>query len=136
MKTVVLDTSALLRLFIPDGPVPAGAEEAIRGVARGQLAVIVPELALAEAGQVLRKKTAARVLEPEEARELLHDFLALPLQLFSHKPLLPRAFELAETHGVTVYDALFLALAEKYEAIFVTADTDLLKVARALSLTD
>jgi predicted nucleic acid-binding protein len=135
MKTVVMDTSALLRLFIPDGPVPDGAEDAIRRVGQGSAAILVPELALAEAGQVLLKKVAARVLKPEEARELLLDILALPLQLFSHKPLLPRAFELAGAHGVTVYDALFLSLAEKYEAILVTADDEMRKTARKMLLT-
>jgi len=53
--TVVVDTSALLRLFIPDGPVPAGMESALRHAERGNNLLLAPELILAEAAQVLLK---------------------------------------------------------------------------------
>jgi predicted nucleic acid-binding protein len=134
MNAAVFDTSALLRLFIPDGPVPEGAERALRAAARGTASLLIPELALAEAGQVLHKEVMRRVLRQAEAVELLQDLLDLPLQLFSHKPLLPRALELAQELDVTVYDTLFLALAEKYDASLITADEEMRKAAARLSL--
>jgi hypothetical protein len=29
MKNVVIDTSALIRLYVPDGPIPEGLEECV-----------------------------------------------------------------------------------------------------------
>ncbi len=45
----VVDTSALIRLFVPDGPLPDGFNEFLRGVERGFNMAIAPELLLAEA---------------------------------------------------------------------------------------
>lgn len=50
---VVLDTSALLRLFIPDGELPEGVGECIAAAEQGAIGVLAPELILAEAGQVV-----------------------------------------------------------------------------------
>ena len=132
MKAVVLDTSALMRLLLPDGPLPAGAEDAIYRAERGDLQLLTPELALAEGAQVLYKKRQQRYINADEQKELLADLLTIPLQLFSHKPLLGRAVALAEEQKLTVYDALFLALAEKYNAVLITADADLLRAAERL----
>jgi predicted nucleic acid-binding protein len=132
MKAVVLDTSALLRLLLPDGPLPAGTEDALHRAERGDLQLLTPELALAEGAQVLHKKRQQHYISAEEQKELLADLLSIPLQLFSHKPLLARAVELAEEQKLTVYDALFLALAEKYNAVLITADANLLRTAERL----
>ncbi len=53
MKTVVLNTSALIRFYIPDGPLPEDREEAIDSCLKGETAALVPELAMIEAAQVL-----------------------------------------------------------------------------------
>ena len=44
----VIDTSALIRLYIPDGAIPRGFEEFLRGVERGNNMAIAPELHLVE----------------------------------------------------------------------------------------
>ena len=49
----VIDTSALIRLFIPDGPVPVGLEEFFRGVERGTNIAIAPELLVVESANVI-----------------------------------------------------------------------------------
>lgn len=134
MKTAVIDTSALLRLFIPDGAVPSGTEAAVRAVDRGDASLLAPEIILAEAGQVLHKKVNQGILTVREADELLDDLLAIPIQLCSHRPLLSRALEIARKQRLTVYDALFLTLAEKYNSSLLTADVVLRKAARKLSL--
>ena len=52
----VIDTSAFLRLFIPDGPLPVGVEEFFQGVELGANIALAPELMLVEAANVLNKK--------------------------------------------------------------------------------
>lgn len=132
MKAVVLDTSALLRMLLPDGPIPSGAEDALHRAERGDLLLLTPELALAEGAQVLHKKRQQRYINADEQKELLADLLSIPLQLFSHKPLIARAAELAHEQKLTVYDALFLALAEKFNASLITADAQLLHAAERM----
>jgi predicted nucleic acid-binding protein len=134
MKTVVLDTSALLRLFIPDGPVSQDAETALRLVEHGKLALLAPELMLAEAAQVLHKKTLAEIISSKERDDLLEEIVNLPIQYLSHKPLLKRSVAVAETYGLSVYDAIFLALAEKYNSVLVTMDDDLAKAAAKVAI--
>jgi predicted nucleic acid-binding protein len=48
MRVYVLDISALVRLYVPDGPIPEGTEEAIEATWRAEAVALAPELALAE----------------------------------------------------------------------------------------
>ncbi len=41
--------------------------------------------------------------------------------------LVPRAFAIGVACGVTIYDALYVALAEKYDIPMVTADAKLIR---------
>ncbi len=130
----VVDTSALIRLFVPDGQLPNNFEDFLRGVERDLNTVIAPELLLAEAASVLNKKQKLGELTESESDQLLSDVLSLPIRLFSHRPLLPRAFILARKYGLTVYDTLYLALAEEHGAVIFSADRKLLKAAIRLRL--
>lgn len=125
MKTCVLDTSALLRLFVPDGPLPENLEEILDQAGRGDARVCMPGLALAEAGQVLRKKELAGVLSPADSREILDTILALPLEMVPDQTLVSDALDLARVTQLTVYDSLFLALALQRRATLITADARL-----------
>ena len=130
----VVDTSALIRLFIPDGELPSDFEEFIRGVERDLKTAIAPELLLVEAASVLNKKQKSGELSEDESDQLLADILSLPIRLFPHRPLLSRAFELARKYNATVYDTLYLALAEEHNAVIFSADYKMLKTAAILRL--
>jgi predicted nucleic acid-binding protein len=130
----VVDTSALIRLFIPDGPLPNDFEGFLRGVERGLNIAIAPELLLAEAANVLNKKQLSGELSESESNQLLSDILLVPIRLFPHHPIIPRAFKLARAHKLTVYDTLYLALAEEHGAVIFTCDRKLLTIAKRLNL--
>lgn len=130
----VVDTSALIRLFVPDGPLPDDFEGFLRGVERGLNIAIAPELLLADAANVLNKKHLAGELSETESDQLLSDILAVPIRFFPHRPILVRALELARVHNLTVYDTLYLALAEEHGAVIFTGDRKLLTVAARLQL--
>lgn len=132
MKIVVLDTSALIRFYVPDGPLPDGLEECIASAWRSEAILIIPELALAEAAQVLWKKEAAGHLEPFEVDEILSLILELPLEIVGHYELLPEVMEVVRQHKLTIYDALFVVLAKKRNARLITADRKLDKVFQAV----
>ena len=130
----VVDTSALIRLFIPDGPLPDGFEDFLRDVERGLNTAIAPELLMAESANVLNKKRKTDELTATESDQLLTGIIELPIRLFPHRPSIPRAFELAIDHKLSVYDTLYLALAEEHGAVVFTADLRLQKIAAQLHL--
>ncbi len=134
MKAVVIDTSALVRLYVPDGPLPSGLEATIDAAAQGEVVLLVPELALVEAVQVLRRKEEQGFLAPEETDEILGRLLALPLEVVGHRDLLWSALAVARDQGLTAYDALFLALARERRARLLTADQALADAEAALDV--
>ena len=130
----VVDTSALIRLFVPDGPMPDGFDDFLRGVERGTNSAIAPELLVAEAANVINKKRISGELHENESNQLLADILSVPVRLFPHRPILLRAFDLAREYQLTIYDTLYLALAEEHGAVIFTVDRKLLKAANNLRL--
>jgi predicted nucleic acid-binding protein len=122
MKIVVIDTSALIRLYVPDGPVPRNLEKYVTSAWRSETILMVPELALAEVAQVLWKKEAAGYLHQSHVDEIISAVLELPIEIIGHYDLLHDALLLARNHSLTVYDSLFLALAVKKKAELVTSD--------------
>ena len=131
----IIDTSALLRLFVPDGAVPDGLEEFFHGVNQGRNCALAPELMLAEAGNVVWKYMRAGILTSEEGRAMFKDIEDMPVRLVGHKKLAKHSLELAETYSMTVYDSLYLALALEQGGIMFTADKKLLEAAKLLHLT-
>lgn len=125
MKVAVLDTSTLIRFYVPDGPLPEAAEGALEGAWEGDGILLVPELALAEVAQVLLKKERANHLSADEAKGILAEVLGLPLEVVGHAEILSSAASLARRLGLTVYDSIFLALAIERGAPLITADEDL-----------
>jgi predicted nucleic acid-binding protein len=122
MRQVVLDTSALVRFYVPDGPVPDGLEEVIESGWRGDCVLLVPELLLVEVVQVLRKKEARGALSAAEGTRVLTAVLDLPLEVIGHRDLSPLALHLSRTLGITAYDAAFIALALQRGAELLSAD--------------
>ena len=53
---------------------------------------------------------------------MLVDIRRLPITTFAHWPLLSEALDLAISLDQTVYDCLYLALAEVRSSVMVTAD--------------
>lgn len=130
----VIDASALIRLFIPDGPVPRGMEVFFQEIEQGKHLALAPELLVAETANVLLKKQKRGELTDNEARAILHEILAMPIRLMPHSPLVPSALDIALQHQLTVYDALYLVIAREQSAVVFTADEFIKKAAAALHL--
>lgn len=131
----VIDTSALIRLYIPDGSIPKGLEAFFRGVERGNHIAIAPELLLVESANVLNKKRKINELTEEESIQLLNDILSMPIRYFPHGPFISTAFDLARDHKITIYDAVYLALAVEEGAVLFSADEGLCRIAGKLSVS-
>ncbi len=133
MKIAVVDTSALIRLYVPDGPVPNGFNEFVTLAWRGEATLLIPELGLVEFAQVLWKKEQAKYLTRSEANEIMEAVTELPLEVIGHANLIIDALNLARSYDLTVYDAVFLSLSKLKHAIFFTSDERLEKVYKRLS---
>ncbi|MCL6556979.1 MAG: type II toxin-antitoxin system VapC family toxin [Burkholderiales bacterium] len=130
----VADTSAIVRLFVPDGPLHPEIEAALNRAMHGSDVVLAPDLMLAESANVLLRKQRRSELSSEEARAIIEAIASLPVRIEPHAPLLVSAHALADTHNLTVYDALYLALAERHGARLMTCDDRLDRVAKTMGL--
>jgi predicted nucleic acid-binding protein len=101
--------------------------DAARRVLEGPGPLIAPDLLIAEVGNVLWKKVTRRAINRRHAQEAIIWLPELFDRLFDSAALAPRALEIAVEHGATVYDSLYVALAEAAgsDAVLVTADPDL-----------
>ena len=84
-----------------------------------------PELARAEATNILRRLERAKQITTPEANAAHDDLMQLNLELFSFDPFAERIWELR--HTVTSYDAWYVALAEALKLPLATLDERLSK---------
>jgi predicted nucleic acid-binding protein len=84
--------------------------------------LLAPHLLWAEVGNTLWKRHRRRESSVEEVRRMLAEIQQLPVITFAHWPLFPEALDLAISLDQTVYDCLYLALAEARNSFMVTAD--------------
>ena len=114
MSTVV-DASVLVAALIDSGAHGKWAEGLL---AAGTLHA--PELARAEATNILRKLERARRITTAEANAAHEDLMLLNMELFSFDPFADRIWELR--HTVTSYDAWYVAVAEALGLPLTTLD--------------
>lgn len=85
-----------------------------------------PHLIDVEVVSAIRRKRLRDELSPERAGAALSLLDRLRLNRYPHPPLLPRAWELRD--ALTVYDAVYVALAELLDAPLLTLDGGLASV--------
>ncbi len=107
------------------------ARALLRGALERQEPVIAPPLLHSEIANIVCQKMRRGQVRVDEARELLAQFLALPIVLLAPATLYDRSLVLVDQHNLpAAYDAHYVALAELLRATLWTADQRLL---RALS---
>jgi predicted nucleic acid-binding protein len=120
---VVVDASAIgeILLVTPRGP-------AFRAILEGNHHDLhVPALCDVEVGSIMRRALNERRMTPVRAAEALEDYAALPLTRHGHLGVLARALELRA--NFSVYDAVYVALAERLGAALATGDEPLARAA-------
>ena len=85
-----------------------------------------PHLVDLEVLAVLRRKSALGDVSPQSADEVMGDVRDLAIQRYPHVPLMRRMWQLRE--NVTMYDASYVALAERLACPLVTSDVHLSRV--------
>ena len=131
MIVYVLDASAWLRLFLRDGPAVPGLELAAQEVETGSAAFAAPELILVEASHALIRKVRREQIRQADWPGLWKDMRRVPIDLLSIEGHMDDALELAIRQNLSVYDALYLAVAVRLGATLFTAGDVLFAAARA-----
>ena len=121
MRRIVVDASVAAKWVIEEAHSPK-AEILLAFDAR-----YAPDHWRAEAVNVLWAKVFRGDLTPVDAEERMTVLLRAPILDTPIATLMPRAFSIAVACMVTIYDALYLALAEERDVGFVTADERLIR---------
>ena len=116
--TTVVDGSVLVAALVDSGREGKWAESV---VAEGLLAS--PELALAEASNILRRLERTGQISRLEAETAHGDLLQLDVELFPFAPFAERIWALRD--NLTSYDAWYVAVAEALDCPLVTLDRKL-----------
>jgi len=113
---MVVDASAAIEWLLRT---PKGSVVEAQMFAEGQ-SLNAPHLIDIEVTQVLRRYVRERVLTEMRAQERLQSLLDLHILRHRHTFLLRRAWQLR--HHLTIYDAVYVALAEALNAPLLTCD--------------
>jgi len=113
---IVIDASAALELVL----------QTVKGTQVGVLALAPeerlhsPHLIDIEVAQTLRRLTQAKGLTVRRAEQALSDFSNLAIERHDYRDLIWRVWKLRD--ALTVYDGVYLALAEALDAPLLTCD--------------
>ncbi|MBS7653109.1 MAG: type II toxin-antitoxin system VapC family toxin [Candidatus Bathyarchaeia archaeon] len=121
-QSLVLDASAAVKWFIKEDEHPEMRE--LRDLfLEGRLEIHIPSLLYTEFSNALRYIHGLTSIDVVRALNALKD---LQLKTISDLDLLQEAVEIAFDKDITVYDALYIALARAVSSKLITYDTKLL----------
>ncbi len=124
MKKFVLDASVLVKMAVEE----EGTKTALSLLemrATGEAELIAPDLIVLESANAFWKYYQRGLLPEEEVLQLLGLIQRLDLRLAPLLELIEEASALSLRLGTSVYDSIYVALAQHEDAQLVTADKKL-----------
>ncbi len=112
---IVADNSVVTELLVGDGPQVRAIQEHLENQR-----VVVPDLLDLEAVSAVRRLVLAGELEASAGQQAIATLIELPFERVSHRPLIPRIWQLKD--NLTPYDASYVALAEHLDVPLYTGD--------------
>lgn len=128
---IVIDASVAAKLFIEEE-----GSEAARAILDLPMSFVAPDLIFAELASVAAKRVRRGEISVGLAEQMMGEAPHLFGEIWSNARLMEGAFHLATAHGVSAYDASYLALAQACSTSVITADAKLAAKARAAGLGD
>lgn len=115
----VVDSSVIIKWLSTDNEEYTNkADEILTNAQKGNIVLIAPELAKYEVGNVL---LLSKKLSSEQAKVILIKFFNIPITFITESvESAKETYVLAFDFGITYYDASFVALAKRENAILVT----------------
>ena len=126
MPTVVLDASVVLDVVAPSVSLSSSAVRTMRRLARQGIDLLAPRLLLAECANALLSGIKRSKWSGAAADLAYAELARLPVKFADDVAHLDRAWELARRYdNHPVYDMIYVAVAERAHATFITADAGL-----------
>ncbi len=114
----VIDASILAAFILKE----AGWEELAKFLVRS----ITPSLAIMEVANAVWKqvalKNAMSVTEARQALKILKSMLGVNITVYTSHDVIEDAFDIAVRRNITIYDAIYIALARNTGSTLVTLD--------------
>jgi predicted nucleic acid-binding protein len=113
---IVVDASVVANGLTDDGPVGVRS----RAELAGDLHWAAPEHLMVEVFSAIRGRCLGRKISEQRAADAIEAISAAAIEVLATAPLLDRMWQLRD--NLTGYDAAYVAAAELYECVLVTAD--------------
>jgi len=126
----VIDASALSAYLLRE----EGFEEIRKFIVEGVVSVGLVVKEVANAILLAYKRGRIKLEEAGRAFEALNSLLNVNVKIEGQEALLREAFDIALKHEVTIYDALYIALARKRKVELISRDERQVKVAREVGV--
>ena len=121
--SLVLDASAAVKWFVREEE--SDEMRKVRDLyLRNKLGIYVPSLLLLELANALRY---VKGLTATDVINAVNALRALQISIVDDTELLDESVSMAFKSGITVYDAIYLALAKSMNSKLITYDTELLR---------
>ena len=124
MNRLVVDASVAAKWLLPTSNEPHinQAVELLEDYVDEKIEILVPDLFWVEVGNLLWNAARRGRCTPDHALNALDKVTTQKFPTVETHFVLRSAFEIATKYNRTVYDCLYVALAEALQAEFVTAD--------------
>ncbi len=126
MTVFVVDASVVIKWFVPEIH-----SDAARRLLAASHQYLSPDLLFPEVGNVIWKKVRRGELTADAGQRLAADMSSIAVQTVPTRGLMIDAHALAIATGLTVYDAMYLALAVRLNTALITADDRLVRLVGA-----
>lgn len=127
IERLIVDTSVVAKLYLEDEQFTDNALELFQRYAQGRVDLVAPFLIYYELPNAILQAAYQRRLDLNRAREAIEAFFALGLPTIggdeaTGKSMIRAAADVALQYRCSLYDAVFLVVAEALDAPLITAD--------------
>jgi predicted nucleic acid-binding protein len=124
VTSVVVDASVAVKWCLPSlrEELVAQAEELLASSRREEVQFLVPDLFWVELANALWKAVRRNEISSNNAASAISFVRDLDIATVPSIDIVPQALDLAISHGRTVYDSLYVALAMQSKSEMITAD--------------
>jgi predicted nucleic acid-binding protein len=132
---LVLDASVIVKVYIPE-ELSEKADLLFQKIGRERISLIAPDLIYPETGNILWKKKRLKELKVSDVKVIADAIQTIPFIIIPSKSVIQLAIDIGMVYDITVYDAIYVSVAQIFEATFITADKKLVNALRKTDLKD
>lgn len=126
---IIIDACVASKWFF-DEPLKDKAVEIMEAFHQEKILITVPGIFYPEVASICYKYVKRGIVPYEAADTYFKQMLKLSMDCYQENELAEAALENAYLFGISVYDALYVSLAEFYCAPLITVDEELVKLCR------